>query len=87
MMKSELPATTGFLHYDESPLPAFAHHATASGDSEQILQLKVENARLQRLVAELLVKNQELRQRHCGARRDAECAESSAVPRYLRREN
>jgi hypothetical protein len=87
MMKSELRTTTGLLHYDESPLPAFAHHATASCDSEQILQLKVENARLQRLVAELLVKNQELRQRHCGARRDAECSGLSIVPSYLHREN
>ncbi len=87
MMKSELPTTTTFLHYDENPLPAFAHHATVSGDSEQILQLKVENARLQRLVAELLVKNQELRQRHCGARRDAECSGPSVVSSHFRREN
>jgi hypothetical protein len=31
-------------------------------DSRRILDLEIENARLQRLVAELLVKNQQLRQ-------------------------
>jgi hypothetical protein len=33
-----------------------------AGDSERILGLEIENARLQRLVAELLINNQELRQ-------------------------
>jgi hypothetical protein len=85
-MKSELP-TTGFQHHDDSPLSAFSHHATASRDSEQIFQLKVENARLQRLVGELLVKNQELRQRHCGSSRDAECSGPSPDASHLHRKN
>ncbi len=38
------------------------HQTIPSGDSRQILELEIENARLQRLVAELLIKNQQLRQ-------------------------
>jgi hypothetical protein len=37
------------------------HQTITSGDSRRILELEIENARLQRLVAELLIKNQQLR--------------------------
>ena len=35
---------------------------SVASDSKRILHLEIENARLQRLVAELLIKNQQLRQ-------------------------
>ncbi len=38
------------------------HQAITSDESGRILALERENARLQRLVAELLIKNQQLRQ-------------------------
>jgi hypothetical protein len=37
------------------------HSTSTSGDSKRILELEIENARLQQLVAELLTKNQQLR--------------------------
>jgi hypothetical protein len=37
------------------------HPASTIGDARRILELEIENERLQRLVAELLVKNQQLR--------------------------
>ena len=48
----------------ESPLRSPGGRAFGSVDdhSRRILDLEIENARLQQLVAELLVKNQELRQ-------------------------
>ena len=48
----------------ESPLRSSGGRGFRSVDehSRQILDLEIENARLQQLVAELLVKNQELRQ-------------------------
>ncbi len=38
------------------------HQTTISADGRRILELEIENARLQKLVAELLIKNQELRE-------------------------
>ena len=48
----------------ESPLRSSGGRGFSSLDdhSRRILDLEIENARLQQLVAELLVKNQELRQ-------------------------
>lgn len=37
------------------------HPTSTSGDAKRILELEMENARLQQLVAELLIKNQQLR--------------------------
>ena len=47
------------------------HQTIISGDSKRILELEIENARLQRLVAELLIKNQRLRLRRPGIKEDA----------------
>jgi hypothetical protein len=40
---------------------AASHYAAQSGDHERLAELESENARLHRLVAELLLKNQQLR--------------------------
>ena len=37
------------------------HHTNTNADSRRILELEIQNARLQQLVAELLIKNQQLR--------------------------
>jgi hypothetical protein len=52
----------------EAPLiPSFnshSHtHSNAGGDLEEIAKLQIENARLQQIVAELLIANQQLRRR------------------------
>jgi hypothetical protein len=39
------------------------HQTNANADSRRILELEIENARLRELVAELLIKNQQLRQK------------------------
>jgi hypothetical protein len=39
------------------------HQTNTNADSRRILDLEIENARLRELVAELLIKNQELRQK------------------------
>jgi hypothetical protein len=70
-MTSETRTRTGSLRYDERLHPSFPPPAIASSDSDEILKLRTDNARLQRLVAELLVENQQLRQRHCGSNSDA----------------
>ena len=41
--------------------PSSMHHRHASSHSDRLAELEVENSRLHRLVAELLIKNQELR--------------------------
>ncbi len=61
-----------FLNRDELSFPPLSGRPTASGDSEEMLKLMTENVRLQHLVAELLIENQQLRQRHCGPRKEAE---------------
>lgn len=86
-MKSESHTRTGSLRYDEHPHPSFSSPAIASRDSDEILKLKTENVRLQRLVAELLIENQELRQRHCGSRRDAEGAAPSTAHNHHHGDN
>jgi hypothetical protein len=43
---------------------AVSHYAVQSGDHERLAELESENARLHRLVAELLLKNQQLRKSH-----------------------
>jgi hypothetical protein len=43
------------------------HQTISSGEGDRILDLEVENARLRKLVAELLVKNEQLRQLYLAA--------------------
>ena len=50
------------VHEDLSP-PVFSSRAPG-GSADEVMQLRTENIRLQRLVAELLVENQQLRQRY-----------------------
>jgi hypothetical protein len=53
---------------DASPPSFFPVQATASHAAEETMKLRTENLRLKQLVAELLVENQQLRQRFCGSR-------------------
>jgi hypothetical protein len=54
---SPIPGSTGF----GSDSLFDARHSLAHPDKHRIAQLEQENTRLQKLVAELLVKNQQLR--------------------------
>ena len=70
MTKSEQTPEKGFSGPDEfslQPFPVFGH---AKGSSDETAKLASENVRLQRLVAELLIENQQLRQRYGIARKD-----------------
>jgi hypothetical protein len=82
MMKSEDPATTSPFHSGELPVPSLQSHAAAGSDIPQLLELKRENTRLQHLVGELLVKNQQLRERHGSVRHDVEGAEPARMRSY-----
>ena len=71
MMKIEDQAKMGVRFDDESsPLSIFSAHATAGHGSEEVMKLRTDNLRLKQLVAELLIENQQLRQRYCGPRKD-----------------
>jgi hypothetical protein len=50
------------VEYGENGRTLLDHQAIKSDESRRIVYLERENARLQRLVAELLVKNEQLRQ-------------------------
>ena len=94
-MTSETRTRTDSLRYDERLHPSFPPPAISSSDSDEVLKLRTDNVRLQRLVEELLVENQQLRQKHCGSnyesnhesRRDAECADPSAARDHHRRDS
>jgi hypothetical protein len=87
MMKNDDSSTTDVLTRNERPLPSLATHGFAGGQSDEIVKLGTENIRLQRLVAELLVENQRLRQRYCGDRRDVKPSDLLAVPSGDRRDS
>jgi hypothetical protein len=71
-MKREDQLGTRVGVQDDFSLPALSSRAPggSGGHTEEIVKLRTENVRLQRLVAELLVENQQLRQRYCGSRAD-----------------
>ena len=76
-MKSQDPVRTGFPAHDELPLSSLSAQAHAGAPIEETVKLKTENFRLQRLVAELLIENQQLRQRYCGPPADPRHADAS----------
>jgi hypothetical protein len=49
--------------HDAPLLPTFGSHATAPAEGDEIAKLRLENSRLQQIVAELLIANQHLRRR------------------------
>jgi hypothetical protein len=59
----------GLWGHDAPLIPTFGSHgpASAAGDAEEMAMLRLENARLQQLVAELLIANQQLRRRYSEA--------------------
>lgn len=44
-----------------APSPSLQYRSPSTGYDDRLIELEMENARLNRLVAELLVKNQQLR--------------------------
>lgn len=76
-----------FLNRDELSFLPLSGRPTANSDSEEILKLMTENVRLQHLVAELLIENQHLRQRHCGPRKDGEGAGTVCAQAHHPRDN
>jgi hypothetical protein len=70
MTKREQTSETGFSGRDEFSLQPFPVFPSAKGIADETAKLESENARLQRLVAELLIENQQLRQRYGVSRRD-----------------
>jgi hypothetical protein len=85
-MKSEAQTNVVFWHYNQLSIPSFRRSATESGDADEISKLKLENARLQHLVAELLIANQHLRRQYSDSAANAEQRESSA-PSNLHRQD
>jgi hypothetical protein len=74
-MKSEDAVRMGVrIDDDASPPSFFATHATASHGADEFMKLSTENLRLKQLVAELLVENQQLRQRYRVSRTDGPSA-------------
>jgi hypothetical protein len=63
MKSEEQVRMDGRVHDDLSP-PVFSSRAADGVSAEEVMRLRTENVRLQRLVAELLVENQQLRQRY-----------------------
>jgi hypothetical protein len=45
----------------KNPSPSIRYSQSNADDSERLVELEMENSRLHRLVAELLIKNQQLR--------------------------
>ena len=72
MTKSELAPEKGFSGHDEISLQQLPAFGRAQGSSDEMAKLTSENVRLQRLVAELLIENQQLRQRYGVSRKDPE---------------
>jgi hypothetical protein len=87
MTKSEQTPGTDFSGHNEfslQPLPVFG---AGRGGSDETAKLESENVRLQRLVAELLIENQQLRQRNLVSRRDVVHAGPSATENDNRLDN
>ena len=59
------PSIGGLTHlqrfYKDRRSSPLNHHTDTNADSRRILELEIQNARLQQLVAELLMENQQLR--------------------------
>jgi hypothetical protein len=55
------------------------HQTNTNADSRRILELELQNARLQRLVAELLIKNQQLRLKRQAVQKQPDAVESNTT--------
>jgi hypothetical protein len=81
-MASEETIRTESGRYDQIGSSSVVSLAAAGSDASRMLEeLRVENAGLRRLVAELLVANQQLRERYGFGRREGEGAASPAASR------
>jgi hypothetical protein len=66
-MKFEQTTEAAFPVSGELP-PSLSARPHSHGSADEMGKLRSENLRLQLLVAELLVENQQLRQRNCGSK-------------------
>jgi hypothetical protein len=87
MTKSEQTPETGFSDRDEFSLQPFPAFGRTKGGSDETAKLESDNVRLQRLVAELLIENQQLRQRYGMSRKDVGHADPAATERSNSRDN
>lgn len=79
-MASEERARTESGRYEQIGTSSVVSLAAAGSDASRMLEeLRLENAGLRRLVAELLVANQQLRERYGLGRREGEVAGPLAV--------
>jgi hypothetical protein len=79
-MKSEEQVRMDVRVHDDLSPPVFSSRA-AGVAAEEVMQLRTENVRLQRLVAELLVENQQLRQRYGCSKTGGHSVVASGDPR------
>jgi hypothetical protein len=86
-MKSEAQANEVLWHYNQLSIPSLGPSAIAVSDADEISKLKVENARLQQLVAELLIANQNLRRHSFDSGRDTERGKPSVGSNPPRADN
>ena len=86
-MKNEAQANEVFWCYNQLSIPSLGPSAIASNDADEISKLKVENARLQQLVAELLIANQNLRRHTFDSGRDTEHGRGSTGSNTPRADN
>ncbi len=63
MNKFEIKATNTGENFEPGAYnsPSSKHHGPTASHDDRLAELEVENSRLHRLVAELLIKNQQLR--------------------------
>jgi hypothetical protein len=80
-MKHEEQARMDVRIHDELSPQVFSSRAAGGVSAEEVMQLRTENVRLQRLVAELLVENQQLRQRYGCSKTSGHSVVASGDPR------
>ncbi|MGH9596061.1 MAG: hypothetical protein ACRD3K_04600 [Edaphobacter sp.] len=80
-MKSEEQVRMDVRVQDDLSPPVFSSRAQGSVSADEVMQLRAENVRLQCLVAELLVENQQLRQRYGCSKTSGHSAVASGDPR------
>ncbi len=86
-MKSEAQTKEVLWRYNQLSIPSFGSYPAAGCDAEELSKLRIENARLQQLVAELLIANQQLRRRYADSGSEAERSDRTAAPIPYRHDN
>ena len=77
-MKSEAQTEVVFWNYNQLSIPSFRRPTTEADGVDEISKLRIENARLHHLVAELLISNQHLRRQYADSAGNADRREPSS---------